>query len=233
MKMEIEKKFMHNYLSFKKHTYGKLAGFFILALCTIMSNFYWDKSFGLSSYLSANASLVVEHNEYWRLFTTTLIHGDLEHLLSNSLMLFILTYFVTAFYGGIVSIVWSLLMGMLTNLIVISQYTNELTTLVGASGVVFYLWGFWLVLYVLIQRQMSLINRLLRVGAVFLVLLIPSSYSPTTSYMAHYVGFLIGAGNGLLYFILFYKKIFSYETWEYKVIEDVDYDYGEGSTDLN
>jgi rhomboid protease GluP len=232
MRMEVEKKFMHNYLSLKKYSYGKLAGLFVLTLCTVMSLLYWDKTNQVSNLLSANQNSITESREYWRLFTTTLIHGDLKHLLSNSLMLYILTYFVTAFYGGGVSIIWSLIMGMLTNFIVISQYENGLTSLVGASGVIFYLWGFWLVLYVFIQRHMSLMNRLLRVGAVFMILLIPTSYSPQTSYMAHYVGFLIGVVNGVLYFTLFHKKLLSFESWQYKIIEDVDFDYSEDSTEL-
>jgi rhomboid protease GluP len=215
--MEVEKKFKRNYLTKRKFSYGKLAAFSIIGICLVLSNFYWDKSHVLSSYLSASQSLVFEKGEYWRLFTTSFVHGDLEHFLSNSLMLFILTYFVTSFYGVLTSIGVSFSMGMLINFITISQY-NQDTTLVGASGIVYFLWGFWLILYVCIEKQMSLIRRLVRVMGIFFILLIPTTYSPNTSYMAHYVGLIIGMVNGLIYYGLNYSKILSFEVWDFKLI---------------
>lgn len=222
--MEIEKKFTSNYLTSAKYPFAKLSAIFLLSICVIFSNFYWDKSYSISSQLHASGKLIFESHEYWRLFTTSLIHGDLQHLLSNCLMLYILTYFVTSFYGFFISVLWSLTMGMLTNYLVFLQYSENIT-LVGASGIIYYLWGFWLVLYLLIQKQMSLINRLLRIGAVFLILLVPTSYSPSTSYLAHYIGLIIGACNGVVYYMLFRKKIKTFEVWKYKIIEPIDFDY--------
>jgi rhomboid protease GluP len=215
--MELEKKFKRNYLTKRKFSYGKLAAFSIIGICLVFSNIYWDQSNVLSGHLSASQSLVLEKGEYWRLFTTSFIHGDLKHLLSNSLMLFILTYFVTSFFGVLASIGLSFSMGMLINLITISQYGQD-TTLVGASGVVYFLWGFWLILYVCIEKQMSLIRRLVRVMGIFFILLIPTTYSPTTSYMAHYVGLVLGIGCGLVYYLINHPKIKSFEVWDFKII---------------
>lgn len=131
--MHVEKKFVRNYLSKQKYQTGKLAAFLILALCLIASLFYWDKSNSVSALLSANKSLVFDSGEYWRLFTTSFIHGDIEHLMSNSLMLFILTFFVTAFYGLSISLGIGFLMGIVINSIVILQYGDN-TTLVGGFG---------------------------------------------------------------------------------------------------
>ena len=219
--MTIEKKFVRNYLSKLKFNSGKLAAFFIITLCLVASMFYWDTSYIFSKLMSASQSSVFIKGQYWRLFTTSFIHADMEHLLANSLMLFILTYFVTSFFGLFISLGLSFVMGMLTNFIVISQYHVD-TTLVGASGVIYYLWGFWLIQYVFINRQMSLFSRLVRVIGVFLILLVPTTYSPQTSYLAHYAGFVIGIITGSIYFLVNKEKIRSYEFWEYRYILDIE-----------
>lgn len=216
----IEKKFIRNYLSKQRFSSGKLAAWFVLTTCLVLSMFYWDPSSQISSYLSANPQSVFDKKEYWRLLTTIFIHGDIHHLMSNSLMLFILTYFVTAFYGAKISLILSYLMGMLINLIVLDQYQQN-TTLVGASGIVYYLWGFWMSLYIGISKHLSFIKRLVRVGGIFLILLIPTSYSPNTSYVAHYLGYALGMVTGIIYFFINKTHLLKFELWEYRVIEDV------------
>ncbi len=215
--MEIEKRFIENYLTHRKYSYGKLFSFLFIGLCVVFSQFYWDQSLSLSQYLSANPKLVFEENELWRLFSTSFVHGGIEHLLSNSLMLFILTYFVTSFYGASVSFGLGILAGAIINAFVIMQYENN-TTLVGASGIVFFLWGFWLILYLFIETQYSWPSRLLRVFGVFIILLVPTSYVPNTSYLAHYFGFILGLAFGSSYFLLHKQRIRSYEKWEYRVV---------------
>ena len=86
-------------------------------------------------------SKVFQQGEYWRLFTTTFVHADLEHLLSNSMMLFILTYFVTSFYGAIFGPLLSLVMSSVINYFVLKSYQTDIG-LVGISGMIYYLWGF-------------------------------------------------------------------------------------------
>lgn len=211
--MIIKKEFIKNYLTNPHYKNGITTSFFLLSLCLIFSLFYWDASQDIYKYLSANYNNVFGKNEYWRLLTTTLVHANLKHLLSNSLMLYILTYFVTSFYGSFISIFVSLLASMITNGIVLTIYRGDIT-LVGASGVVYYLWGFWLILYMLLQRHLSLTRRILQVGTVFLVLLIPTEFSPSTSYLAHYVGFLIGIFFGLIYYILKRKTLLASEKWK-------------------
>lgn len=183
------------YLQKKKYSHGLVAALGALSLCLIISLFYWDPNETLSSFIPASAEMVFVKGEYWRLLTSVFAHADLDHLLSNSLMLVFLTYFVDSFYG-LVTTVSAFLLGALVNLVSL-QWIGGDTVLVGASGVVYLLWGFWLSLYLLIQKNLSLINRILRVGAVFLILLIPTVYSPRTSYFAHYFGFVLGCAWGL------------------------------------
>lgn len=219
--MEIEKKFVRNYLSKQKYASGKISAFFLLTLCLISSLFYWDSSSFISPFLSAGQENVLIQKEYWRLFSTSFVHGDIHHLMSNSLMLFILTYFVTSFYGVKISLILTPIIGAFINFLVIKQYATE-TTLVGASGIVYYLWGFWLILYLLITRHISLFKRMVRVFGIFLILLVPTTYSPTTSYMAHYIGFVLGILVGAIYFLMKHKTFEQYEFWEYRVVPDFE-----------
>lgn len=220
MLMYTEKKFIKNYLTQAKSEYGQLAALFFLLLCIIFSYLHWHHVPGLAEFLTANKILVFEKGEYWRLFTTSLVHGDIKHLGANSLMLFILIYFVTSFYGVINSLLISFLMGGIINAITISFYSDA-TTLVGASGILYYLWGFWLVLFLGIETQRSIWARLVRVLGIFFILLVPTSFDPQTSYTAHYVGLGLGMAWGTLVFALFKNYFKSFEKWEIKVtLED-------------
>tara|TARA_B100001971_G_scaffold37960_1_gene33043 strand:- start:85566 stop:86267 length:702 start_codon:yes stop_codon:yes gene_type:complete len=228
--MELILKFKENFLTKTHYKSGLVAALFVIALCTVLSNLYWNH-FDFTHYLYANFELV-QSGEVWRIFTTSFLHGDIEHLLSNSLMLFILTYFVTSFFGTFYSIVIPFFMGALINYVTLAYYGGE-TVLVGASGIVYYLWGFWLVMYFFIQRQMSLWTRILRVGAVFLILLVPTKFEPSTSYFAHYFGFALGFVFGLIIYYLKRNYLKSFTRFEYKIKTpvDVDYDYGDPQKD--
>lgn len=222
--MEIEKKFRSNYLTTKHYSYGVILSFLFLGACIFLSQFYWDKTFELSHLLAGNGLLVFQEKEWWRLISSIFVHGDMKHLLSNSLMLFFLSYFVSSFFGGKTLSFLFLVGGVLTNLVCLYFYPPNVF-LVGASGVVYLLWGFWLVLFFGIETRYSFVERLMRVIGVFLILLVPTSYEPSTSYMAHSVGFFIGIGFGIPYY--FYKRrLFkSFENWDFKFVFDDEVDF--------
>lgn len=217
--MKVETHFIQNYLSKPTFSKGKESVILVLGLCLLASCAYWNPSLGYSHQLSASHTSAVESRQYWRLFTTSFVHADLKHLLSNSLMLGFLTYFITSFYGVFISIGLSFTVAIISNFLVLSLYDSS-TTLVGASGVVYYLWGFWMVLYLLLQRQYSLVNRFLRMGAVFLVLLVPTEYQKNTSYLTHYVGFGLGFVIGGGYYLLNKSKLLKSEVWRVKEVTD-------------
>ena len=127
-------------------------------------------------------------------------------------MLFILSLVTYSFYGGLFTSAFIVSTGALINYLTLYSHTREIS-LVGASGVVFCLWGFWLIMYFFLERQKSIIGRVLRIGAVFLVLLVPSQYDPQTSYRAHYIGFVVGILIGIIYFVLNSKRLYSFEKW--------------------
>jgi rhomboid protease GluP len=143
--MRIETKFVKNYLSKSKFSYGVESVIIVLGLCLVASLLYWNPLLGVSKSIAASYSSVLDGGEYWRLFTTSFVHGGIEHLLSNSLMLCFLTYFVSTYYGSFIGVILSFIVAMITNLIVLNFYGGS-TSLVGASGVVYYHWGFWMII---------------------------------------------------------------------------------------
>jgi rhomboid protease GluP len=218
--MLVERTFKSNYLSKPHYKFGFITAVLMISLSVIVSLFAWNGQYDLFNDLKANQS-IFESLEYWKLVTTIFVHGDIEHLLSNSLMLFILSYFVSAYYGAWSVLFLGLSMGAVTNGIVIKSYGTDIY-LVGASGVIYYLWGFWLVLYSLINKQMHIMKRIVHIFGVFLILLVPTSYDPSTSYMAHYIGLLIGLVTGFFYYLMSYKLYPKYIKWDYKWVPEFE-----------
>lgn len=213
--IEVRRKLVSNYLT-RKHHHGPAVNWviFTLMVCYGLSFLYWNHPIG--EYLAASPRKVFEAKEYWRLFTSSIIHADLSHFLSNSFMLSIMGYFVSYHYGPVILPGIAFLSGILINLIVIWGYPPEVS-LVGASGVVYWLWGFWLVLYFGIQRHETIIRRIMKVSIVGMFILIPSEFSPQVSYYAHGVGFVLGMLFGLIYFLINRKKFFASEVWREQI----------------
>lgn len=208
-----EYRLVENFLSKKRFSHNGVVTAFMLALCILASRYYWQFDGLESRPLAANYLLVFEMGEYWRLFSTLFVHGDFAHLLSNSLMFSLMGFFVHRHYGPWVFPILCLFMGGLVNAFVLQTMRAE-TYLVGISGVVYYLWGFWLTLYICIQRHIGLNRRLMKVVAISLMILVPSSYDPQVSYLSHGVGLVFGILTGLSYFFLRKSFIRSFEKWE-------------------
>lgn len=220
--MDYDIKLDSTYLSTHKYKYGVLVSCTIVFLCIMISQFYWANLYGLKGLLSANPEFIFKDGQWWRLFSTLFVHADLEHLLSNSFMLFILMFFVTTYYGLFAGTFLSLIMGGVTNYFVLMTFKENIN-LVGISGVIYYLWGFWFSLYVFIEKKYSLFRRVLNVGSIFFILLIPTTYSPTTSYLSHYLGFSIGLVTGAAYYPFkekYFSSFLSYKIQEVPIFEE-------------
>jgi rhomboid protease GluP len=220
--MKIEKKLRYTYLSFPRFKNGALWALGLVTLCIIMSFLYWSH-YDFAKEMNAHTKAIFLDKDYFKLITSVFIHGDLGHLLSNSLMLFILSYFVTSFYGYPVLILITLIIGPLINLCVLTLKSTSLS-IVGISGVIYTLWGFWLIQYLLIDLRTSLVRRLVNIIGIFLILLIPTSYNPQTSYLAHYIGFVFGVLYSSLYYKIHKQRFIWYQFYEIKYIEDLEQD---------
>ncbi len=161
---------------------------------------------------SANGYLVYTKKEYWRAFTTTLLHADLNHLSSNAFFFAGLAGLLYNYFGFWVFPLLSVLVGGFINLIALAIYPPEVH-LVGISGVIYFMASFWLTLYILIERRQKLFVRFIHAISVSLIFLFPQVFEVSTSYLAHGLGFLFGIPLGGIYFLLFRKKILSYDEW--------------------
>jgi membrane associated rhomboid family serine protease len=135
-------------------------------------------------------SIFVRH-EYWRLLSALFAHSDIGHLLSNAPLFLIFGWFLRAFFGLRVFPAATLAIGALSNLATVYYYEPQVH-LLGASGMLYGMVALWLVLYVRFETQHSVPMRIFRAMAVSLLMLFPTTFQPTTSYMAHAAGFAIG-----------------------------------------
>lgn len=157
---------------------------------------------GAAALMPASRDLAIDKGELYRLVTSLLVHGDLGHLLSNSFLFFTLGYFLYGYFGFWVFPGAAFLGGAITSFFSLLTY-GSYTQLIGASGIVFWMGGAWLTLYLLINRQRSLFSRFLRVLGVTLALFMPAeAFDPAVSYRAHFIGFFVGIFWALGYFII-------------------------------
>lgn len=161
---------------------------------------------------SANGYQVFEKHEFWRAFTTTLLHADLDHLAHNAFFFTGLAALLHNYFGFWVFPFLALIAGGFINILTLYFYPPEVT-LVGVSGVVYFMASFWLVLYLLIEKRQSVKVRILHAVAVSLIFLFPEVFQPQTSYLAHGMGFLLGIPFGLAYFVWNKRHIQSREEW--------------------
>jgi len=204
-----ETRFVSNYLHHKQYRYSVLWAVLVFVLCVLASMFYWSPYNSLGPLLVAKRDLIFTQHQYWRLFTTTFIHADLMHLLSNSFMFFIGSYFLCSHFGPLVFPLSAIIFGGVINAHTL-YYSEPHVHLVGISGVIYFSWSFWLVMYFCIQQQMSVYKRLLNVFAVGFIILIPTSYNPATSYLAHAFGIFYGILFAIPYYWMYRKKFARY-----------------------
>lgn len=172
----------------------------IVTLALILgSSLSWTNAWGLKEVMAASGE-AVSRGEYWRLWTSLFVHSDAGHLISNIFLFFILGAVLNNYFGALIFPVLAFLFGGLTNYLVLQEMPAQVR-LVGASGVVFWLGGFWLVLYLLLDRRRTVRQRILRSLGVAIALFMPmEAFEPDISYRSHWYGFWIGAGFGLPYF---------------------------------
>lgn len=170
--------------------------------------------FGLNQEsFSANGYLVFEKKQYWRAFTTTLLHADLTHLAHNAFFFTGLAALLHNYFGFWVFPVMSIAIGGIINIVTL-QFYPPMVHLVGISGVIYFMASFWLTLYILIERRQTLTVRFIHAIAVSLIFLFPEAFQPQTSYLAHGLGFAFGLPSGLIYYWANKSRIRSGDKWE-------------------
>ena len=67
--------------------------------------------------------------------------------------------------------------------------------------VVYLMAGFWIMLYICLERRYSLAMRCIRAIGFSLIVLIPTGYNQSTSYRTHAIGFGVGVVAAIVYFL--------------------------------
>jgi rhomboid protease GluP len=214
--MDSDRIVVETYLSTKPTRSSSNAALASVAATFFASVIYWENWHQLAQWLPASGQTVFHQKQYWRLLTGILVHSDFMHFLSNAIPLALFSSLLYGYFGPIIFPALMLLLGCLTHLLTILSYPPEVT-LVGASGVVYCMAGFWLMLYVLIERRFSIGKRIVRSVGFALVVFVPTVFEPTVSYRAHAIGFFLGVLSALLYFQRHHETIRQAE-----VVEEVE-----------
>jgi rhomboid protease GluP len=142
---------------------------------------------------------VFVHDEYWRLVTAIGAHADFRHFLGNGVVFAILSFLLYGYFGARVYPVLCWGLGSVVTGLALKTYPPQIS-LLGASGVVYLMAGFWLTQYLLIERRLLLRKRVLRAAGFGLLVLAPTVWDPSVSYRTHAIGLAVGVVFGAIYF---------------------------------
>lgn len=152
-----------------------------------------------------NPEKIFSGHEWWRLFTSMLLHSNAKHLLSNFLFLIPFGGLLTNYFGWRVFPGLGLALGIATQLLSLKTYPDE-ANLLGASGLLYVLFGLWLSLYFRAESHLRWTHKLMRIIGFGLMMFVPSQLQDNISYRTHYIGLALGLLSGAIYGAIFLKK---------------------------
>jgi len=204
-------------LSRKPRAYSlQVAAVFVL-LVVGTSLLAWRNGDALLPGLSASQE-ALEGHEYWRLVTAIAVHADLGHLFSNIIFVALFSYLLYGYFGFWVFPALGVAMSALANYLSLLTYPAGVS-LVGASGLVYWMAGFWLSIYLAVERALSPGRRVMRAVGIALVILLPTSFDEHVGYRVHAIGFGLGIVAAFVYFRLNRQAIRAAEVVEMELEE--------------
>lgn len=218
--MELKRILKSNWLTRKPADSAETLTALMSVLVAVVSWMFWNDIANAENLLSASGEQVFIKHEYWRLWTSLFVHGDLGHLVSNAILFVPLSYFLTGYFGPFFFPICGLLAGGVTNYIAL-QTMMPTTSLIGISGVVYWMGAAWLTLYLLIGTRESIRRRLGKCLFIATALFLPQTFEPHVSYVSHLYGFFLGVPCAAIYYYVSRAKFNAAEVFEY-VIEGGD-----------
>ena len=164
-------------------------------------------------WMPANAQDVFSNHQYWRPWTALFAHGDLGHLMNNAIMFLPLTYLLTSYFGFFLFPFLGIVLGGFINMLVLKTMPIE-TSLIGMSGVVYWMGAVWLTLFLLIDTRKTFRRRFAIALFLSVVLFAPQKYEAGISYLSHFLGYFLGIISGLIYYYFNRKKFLAAEVRE-------------------
>lgn len=163
----------------------------------------------ISEYLILFLPESIDNQQWWRLLTTTFLHGSLLHFLSNMFMLVIFGYIVEAYFKTAQMLFIYLGAGLVGMLIVTLNHSpGTLTITLGASGSTMALMGAYIAILLKQNKRSSVRLRKQQLIFLFILILVQSRIdliSPQISFTAHITGLVFG----LLSAYLLYKPLYT------------------------
>lgn len=202
-----------NWLTRKPATFAFDLTFWMSLLLFAGSFLFLTGIAGADEWMPASFDQVFNQHQYWRAWTTLFAHGDLGHLLSNTVLFIPFAYFLSGYFGLFFFPLIGFFVGGLTNLVVLHTMPPE-THLIGVSGVVYWMGAAWLTLYLLIDRRESFRRRIGIALFSSVILFVPETYKPEISYLAHFVGYAFGVLSSIGLYLFALKKFEAAEVRE-------------------
>ena len=158
---------------------------------------------------AAYTPYILENGEWFRLFTATLLHIGIKHLLYNMLALFAAGQFIEQYFGKVRFIVLYLLSGIAGNILYLVfelRLSQIFAVSAGASGSISGLFGAMVILA--LDPKTRKIFPLPRVLFGLLFLILPNNDSDNVNIIAHLGGMICGFIIALAYYKLplFYDR---------------------------
>lgn len=209
-----------NWLTRSPRDVSYLSTFILGSLLGLFGYWYLGGTWGITPWMAASGHKVLVEGEYWRLWTALFAHADAGHLAGNLILLLPLAFILTGYFGLWVFPLLGIALGGLINFIVVRWMPPEVS-LIGISGVVYWMGATWLTLFLFIDRRKSLRRRVALAVFLTVVLFIPETYKPEISYSSHFVGYALGVLSGVSIYFLRRREIEAAELKEF-IIEDTD-----------
>ena len=169
-----------------------------LVIYIVLNMFLLQNGIDIISYFDNSWMTVKENGEYYRIFTSMFLHADLNHLLNNMFILFIIgkryeysegkfRFGLVYFLGGILASIASLSYNMILG--------NEIVSL-GASGAIFALIGASVASVIKCRNKLKTISK--KQMILFAVFSLYAGFANTTTdNIAHLGGLIAGFLIGL------------------------------------
>ncbi len=153
----------------------------------------------------ANFAPYVLHDQWWRIISSAFLHGGLLHLLVNMLALFQIGRQLEPAVGSAYFMALYLLSAIGSGLL--SVYWNLFTISVGASGAIFGLYGFEIVLLLVVNRKdpLQLWKVLFNFFLFITIIFVAGQYLPFDN-AGHFGGMFTGIALAVLFVLFPFRK---------------------------
>ncbi len=153
---------------------------------------------------AASSERIFAHGEWWRLITALTLHADLSHVVANLATGLLFSASLIPFLGAGVTCLLLVLCGAIGNLINAWGYRTEAHVSIGASTAVFSALGILVGMELIVRwSRVESRNRWqlvvpLGAGLALLAFLGVGEQNTRVDFMAHWWGFCVGVGAGLI-----------------------------------